>query len=71
TPKEFKLFLLFAQNKNKVMTRETILDSVWGPEYIGDIRTVDTMVKQIRKKLGGRSQYIHSVYGTGYCFKEG
>ncbi len=70
TPKEFALLVFFAQNKNKVMTRETILDSVWGFDYNGDMRTVDTIVKQLRKKLGTQCPYIHSVYGIGYCFKE-
>ena len=71
TPKEFALLVYFIQNKNKVMTRETILDAVWGFDYNGDMRTVDTIVKQLRKKLGSECTYIHSVYGTGYCFKEG
>jgi DNA-binding response OmpR family regulator len=70
TPKEFALLVFFAQNKNKVMTRETILDAVWGFDYNGDMRTVDTIVKQLRKKLGTQCPYIHSVYGIGYCFKE-
>ena len=71
TPKEFALLVYFIQNKNKVMTRETILDAVWGFDYNGDMRTVDTIVKQLRKKLGSECTYIHSVYGIGYCFKEG
>ena len=71
TPKEFALLVFFIQNKNKVMTRETIIDSVWGFDYNGDIRTVDTIVKQIRRKIGADCPYIHSVYGIGYCFKEG
>lgn len=70
TPKEFSLLVFFIQNKNKVMTRETIIDSVWGFDYNGDIRTVDTIVKQIRRKIGPDCPYIHSVYGIGYCFKE-
>lgn len=70
TPKEFALLVYFIQNKNKVMTRETILDAVWGFDYNGDIRTVDTIVKQLRKKMGSDCLYIHSVYGIGYCFKE-
>ena len=71
TPKEFALLVYFIQNKNKVLTRETILDAVWGFDYNGDIRTVDTIVKQIRRKIGPECSYIHSVYGIGYCFKEG
>ena len=71
TPKEFALLVFFIQNKNKVMTRENILNCVWGFDYNGDMRTVDTIVKQLRKKMGNAHQYIHSVYGIGYCFKEG
>jgi len=70
TPKEFSLLLYLVQNRNKVLTRETILDAVWGYDYDGDIRTVDTIVKQLRKKLGEECPYIHTVYGAGYCFKE-
>ena len=70
TPKEFSLLLYFVQNRNKVLSRETILDSVWGYDYEGDIRTVDTLVKQLRKKLGDECPYLHTVYGAGYCLKE-
>ncbi len=70
TPKEFSLLLYFVQNRNKVLSRETILDSVWGYDYEGDIRTVDTLVKQLRKKLGDECPYLYTVYGAGYCLKE-
>ncbi|MBR2527359.1 MAG: response regulator transcription factor [Oscillospiraceae bacterium] len=70
TAKEFALLMFFVKNKNKVLTRDAILDSVWGYDYDGDIRTVDTMVKQLRKKLTSDCPYIHSVYGLGYCYKE-
>lgn len=71
TPKEYKLLLYFVQKKNLVLTREMILDAVWGFEYDGDIRTVDTLVKQLRKKLSEECDYIHSIYGTGYRFEGG
>ena len=48
-----------------------MLDAVWGYEYVGDIRTVDTLVKQLRKKLTEECTYIKSVYGVGYLFGEG
>ena len=51
------------------MSRDTILDRVWGDSYFGDLRTVDTIVKQLRKKLGDFSGYIVSVYGIGYKFE--
>ena len=69
TPKEFALLLYFVQNRDLVLTREVILDAVWGFDYQGDIRTVDTLVKQIRKKLPDSCPYIQSIYGVGYRFE--
>ena len=70
TPKEYHLLYYFVQNKHVVLTREAILNGVWGFDYDGDIRTVDTLVKQLRKKLGDKSLYIQSIYGIGYRFEE-
>lgn len=67
TPKEFELLLFFMENEGTVLSRDSILDSVWGYQYVGDTRTVDTLVKQLRKKLKGEN-YIQSVYGVGYVF---
>ncbi len=69
TPKEFDLIHHFCKNENVVLSRESILDAVWGYDYEGDIRTVDTLVKQIRRKLTDSCPYIHSVYGVGYRFE--
>ena len=69
TPKEFSLLLDFIQNQDLVLTREAILDAVWGYDYQGDIRTVDTLVKQLRKKLPDSCPYIQSIYGVGYRFE--
>mgnify|MGYP002291378805 FL=1 len=52
-----------------MLTREVILDAVWGFDYQGDIRTVDTLVKQLRKKLPDSCPYIQSIYGVGYRFE--
>ncbi len=71
TPKEFALLVYFVQNSRVVLTREMILDAVWGYDYDGDVRTVDTLVKQLRKKMTRECPYIRSVYGVGYCFEEG
>ena len=68
TPKEFELILFFMKNEGVVLTRDHILDSIWGYHYVGDTRTIDTIVKQLRKKLGSVS-YIRTVYGIGYCFE--
>lgn len=69
TPKEFDVLLFFMRNENLVLDRNTILDRVWGVDYFGDDRTVDTIVKQLRKKLTDRYPYIKSVYGVGYFFE--
>ena len=69
TPREYDVLLLFMQNERIVMSRDTILDRVWGDGYFGDFRTVDTIIKQLRKKLDGHSDYIVSVYGVGYKFE--
>lgn len=69
TPREYDLLVFFMQNERIVLSRNTILDSVWGYNYEGDLRTVDTIIKQLRKKLDGHSDYIVSVYGIGYKFE--
>ncbi len=69
TPKEYDLLLYFIENENIVLSRESILNAVWGFDYNGDIRTVDTLVKQLRKKMTEDAPYIQSVYGVGYRFE--
>ncbi len=68
TRKEFELLVYFMEHSDVVLTRNTILDAVWGYDYVGDIRTVDTLVKQLRRKLTDECTYIRSVYGAGYLF---
>lgn len=69
TPREYDLLLFFMQNERIVMSRDKILDRVWGNNYFGDLRTVDTIIKQLRKKLDEYGDYIVSVYGIGYKFE--
>ena len=69
TPKEFDVLNFMVENEHRVLSREAILDSVWGMDYYGDYRTVDTIVKQLRKKLTEKHNYIRSVYGVGYFFE--
>ncbi len=69
TPKEFALLIYFIKNEHVVLNRDGILDAVWGFDYEGDIRTIDTLVKQLRKKITDECPYIHSVYGVGYYFE--
>ena len=70
TKKEFDLLLYFVEHQGVVLDRNKILDAVWEYDYAGDIRTVDTLVKQLRRKLGEECNYIHTVYGVGYIFGE-
>lgn len=69
TPKEFDLLNFFINNQNVTLKREQILDAVWGVDYEGTYRTVDTIIKQIRIKLGEECPYIKSIYGIGYIFE--
>ncbi len=69
TPKEYDLLLYFIENNELVLAREQILDAVWNYDYIGDARTVDTHIKQLRAKLVFNCQYIKTVHGVGYRFE--
>ena len=64
TKKEFDLLLYFVEHQGVVLDRNKILDAVWEYDYTGDIRTIDTLVKQLRRKLGEECNYIHTVYGV-------
>jgi two-component system, OmpR family, response regulator ResD len=66
TPKEFELLIYLVNNKNIALSREQILDSVWGYDFYGDIRTVDTHIKQLRAKLKYEGESIKTVRGYGY-----
>jgi len=65
TAKEFKLLAFLTQHAGKVVSRETLLDRVWGMSYAGGTRTVDVHVAQLRRKLG-RPELIRTVRGAGY-----
>lgn len=71
TPKEYDLLVYFAKNPGKVFTREQLLETVWGYDFFGDVRTVDTHVKKIREKIRHNSEhyYIGTVWGVGYKFE--
>lgn len=70
TRKEFELMVYFMEHPGVALPRNTILDAVWEYDYTGDVRTIDTLVKQLRKKLGEECSYIRTVYGVGYIFGE-
>lgn len=66
TPREFELLLYLAQNKNVALSRQQILSSVWNFDYYGDVRTVDTHIKNLRMKLGDKGAALKTVRGRGY-----
>lgn len=68
--KEWELFTLFINNKGRVFTRDTLLNKVWGFDYFGDVRTVDTHIKRLRQKLRNASKYIITIVKTGYKFEK-
>lgn len=70
TPKEVEVLYFLASHPGKVMTRDTILNNVWGEDYYGDSRTIDTHIKQIRQKIGYSSYWsLVTIYGIGYKFE--
>ncbi len=72
TAKEFDLLELFINNKQKVYSRENLLDLIWGFDHPGDVRTVDVHVRRLREKIEktpSEPQYIHTKWGVGYYFK--
>jgi DNA-binding response OmpR family regulator len=69
SPKEFELLAYMAANEGRALSRDQILNAVWDYNFYGDPRTVDTHVKKVRLKLGGRGEYIQTVRGVGYRFE--
>lgn len=67
--KEYELLMYMCTHNNQLLTREQILDNVWGYDYYGNFRAVDTYIKRLRKKLGIYHPYIQTVIKTGYIFK--
>lgn len=70
TLKEFKLLLTFMENIGRVFTREHLLETVWGLDYIGETRTVDVHIGTLRTKLGKYSSLIATVRGIGYRMED-
>ncbi len=68
---EFKLLVQLSLRKGRVQTREHLLNQVWGYTYEGYARTVDTHIRRLREKLGACGDYIETLRGVGYRFKEG
>ena len=70
TPKEYDLLVYLMINKGRVLSRDTLLSKVWGYDYFGDLRTVDTHIKKLRAKLGDKAQHIKTLIKAGYKFDE-
>ncbi len=66
TLKEFELLCLLLENRGKVLTRDQLLNSIWGYEFDGENRTVDVHIRTLRQKLGSCGEYIETVRGVGY-----
>jgi len=74
TPKEFDLLAMLARNRGRVFGRETLLQQVWGYDYLGDSRTVDVHIQRLRSKLEPdprHPRYLLTVHGIGYKFAAG
>jgi len=71
TPKEYSLLTFFAKNPNRVFSREQLLNEVWGYDFFGDDRTVDTHIKMLRESISEYRKFIITVWGTGYKFEVG
>jgi len=69
SPKEYELLIYLVRNKGIVLSRDSILNAVWGFDYFGDVRTVDTHIKKLRAKLGDESVRIVTVIRAGYRFE--
>lgn len=67
--KEFELLTYFMENQGIALSREKILNNVWNYDYFGDARTIDTHVKKLRSKMGGKGDYIKTIWGMGYKFE--
>ncbi|MCM1989610.1 response regulator transcription factor [Oceanirhabdus seepicola] len=71
SPKEYDLLEYMSNNPNMVLSRDSLLNNVWGYDYFGDSRTVDTHIKRLREKLDVMSYIVKTVRGKGYMLKIG
>lgn len=69
TPKEYELLFYMVKNKNIALTREKLLNEIWGYDYYGDDRTLDTHIKLLRNSLGEYRRFIVTLRGVGYRFE--
>ena len=69
SPREYELLLYFVENKEQVLSRDQILNAVWGEDFLGYDRAVDTYVKKLRQTLGKASYHIETVIKSGYMWR--
>ncbi|MPN58008.1 Transcriptional regulatory protein SrrA [bioreactor metagenome] len=69
SPKEYDLLFFFVKNHGRALTREVLLSGVWGYDYYGDDRTLDTHIKLLRRSLGEYATHIVTLRGVGYRFE--
>lgn len=69
SPKEYELFFYLVKNRGIALTREKLINDVWGYDFFGDDRTLDTHIKLLRKSLGEYSRFIVTLRGVGYRFE--
>lgn len=69
TPKEYELLFYLAENKNIALSREKLLSEIWGYDFFGDDRTIDTHIKNLRNNLGPYRDFIVTLRGVGYKFE--
>ena len=73
TAKEFDLLQLFVSNRGRVFNRETLLETIWKYDYLGDLRTVDVHIRRLREKIEtnpAQPEFILTKWGVGYYFTE-
>ena len=74
TPKEFLLMKTFIENQGKALSRDNLLNMIWGLNYVGDLKIVDVNIRRLREKIEDESSkptYIETVWGTGYRWRRG
>lgn len=69
SPKEYDLLVYLVKNKNRALTREMLITNIWGYDFYGDDRTLDTHIKLLRKSLAAYSKFIVTIRGVGYRFE--
>ena len=70
TPKEYEMLVYFVQNKGIALSREALLNKIWGYDFFGDDRTIDTHIKMLRNSMGEYRDLITTVRGMGYRYEE-